>query len=100
MIRHTSPIKEIALTIKNFVAGEKSVCRAGVAEAITTAVAAEAFGVGACVSSVLVTGLGGVAVDTERTTFARPTIIVQTLFSGWAAMYFKIAMYSSSEDRS
>jgi hypothetical protein len=40
-----------------------------------------------------------VALDNARTEFAKPTVIVQTLFSGCAPVYFKIAMHLSSEDR-
>src|SRR5262249_53116218 len=95
MIRHTSHVKEIALAIKNLV----SKCT-GLGEATITE-PAETAGVGAGVASGVVTGLGdeGVAVDIEPTTFARPTVIVQTESLGCGPVYLSTAMYSLSDDR-
>src|SRR5438270_601798 len=58
----------------------KTRCGVGVAEATATTVVTEAVsvGIGVCVTSGIVTGLDDLAVDTEPTTFVRPTVIVQT----------------------
>src|ERR1700730_10797448 len=85
----------VGVSGSNALGGGDDVNCSGVGGATAPGVAERISGFGA--DKGVVAGLA-VATDVERTTFARPTVIVQAECSGWGLVYLKRPMYSWLDD--